>query len=144
MVALVASDTLGSKLGVAAVQTDFSARRDQRPHNREEPVAGCNRQWGVERVVVTENVRVGLGAKKCMHGVGVTAANGIHERGVSLAGLKFQVGLALNETLRGLSVSLHRRIHERRDAVTVLGVDVARQREQAGNLVSVAVVGGGH
>jgi hypothetical protein len=28
--------------------------------------------------------------------------------------------------------------------VTVLGVDVARQREQAGNLVSVAVVGGGH
>ena len=141
---LVTCDALCGELRVAAVQADIRACSDECPDNCKAAVARCQRQWCVESVVVTVNVRVSLGAQECLHRLGVTAAHRIHQGGVSLRGLKLQSSSMVNKTLNNLRVTSHRRIHQSRHSVSVLCVDVARQREKAGNLIGIAVVSGRH
>src|SRR5258707_7786050 len=106
--------SLGWKLPDTSAQTHIRASRNQGPDYREETVTRRNRERCVESVVLAMDVWVGLGAEQTLNRRCVAASRRIHERGITLCGLKLQVGLGFDQSPNSLVMSFHRSIYQSR------------------------------
>jgi len=56
-------DTFGSHLSITSMQANICPRRHKGANNRKITTFGSNRKRRVENIVITMNVRIGLGTK---------------------------------------------------------------------------------
>lgn len=110
VMALVACDAFRWQLPKATGEGDVRPGGDKRPDNGQESVPGSEGQRSIESVL-SMDVGVGPGCEQSLNGGDVPLANGVHQRGVTLSGLQFEVSVVVREKFQYVGMALNGGVH---------------------------------